>query len=472
MLAAGCSVSDPIVPNRAAKVYKAGVESIISEGNETRVFFDDNLKSHWTAGDHISLFKTTQNEEYKFEGNTGDTSGEFSAVNSGTASGSDLPADYAVYPYNSATTISTAGKISLDMPSVQEYAEGSFGLGANTMVAVTKDKEDALLTFKNVGGYLVLKLYGSGKVKSITLSGNNNEKIAGKASVNITYGGDPSVVMDASATGSITLDCGSGVELSPNSAQAKSFWFVVPPVTFSKGFTFTIKSSDGTTFTKATTKSRAVARNVMNTMEVLKIDFERGLINDSVADGNIVFADPKVKAICVANWDTNTDGEISYAEAAAVSDMESVFQNSKIDSFNELRFFGSIGTGSTFGNSTITSARLPWNLQMTWGTFMGCTSLTDVELPDALLEIGIYTFKGCSKLSSIVVPRNVKKIDSQAFSDCQNLKSITLLPETPPSIQGFDSSVTCDFYVSAASLATYKADAKWSVYSDRIKPIS
>ena len=38
-------------------------------------------------------------------------------------------------------------------------------------------------------------------------------------------------------------------------------------------------------------------------------------------NGNIVFADPNVKALCVANWDTDGDKELSYAEAAAVTDV-------------------------------------------------------------------------------------------------------------------------------------------------------
>ncbi len=32
---------------------------------------------------------------------------------------------------------------------------------------------------------------------------------------------------------------------------------------------------------------------------------------------NITFADANVKALCVANWDTDKDGELSMEEAAA-----------------------------------------------------------------------------------------------------------------------------------------------------------
>ena len=55
---------------------------------------------------------------------------------------------------------------------------------------------------------------------------------------------------------------------------------------------------------------------------------------------NINFADDNVKALCVANWDTNHDGELSYEEAAAVTDIGQVFRNnSSITSFDEFEYF-------------------------------------------------------------------------------------------------------------------------------------
>ena len=49
----------------------------------------------------------------------------------------------------------------------------------------------------------------------------------------------------------------------------------------------------------------------------------------------ISFADATVKSLCVANWDTNGDGEISYTEAAAVKNIGIVFRYKAITSFNE-----------------------------------------------------------------------------------------------------------------------------------------
>ena len=55
---------------------------------------------------------------------------------------------------------------------------------------------------------------------------------------------------------------------------------------------------------------------------------------DPPAEGIIQFKDPAVKALCVANWDRNGDGELSVAEAADVMDLGRVFESSDIVSFN------------------------------------------------------------------------------------------------------------------------------------------
>jgi hypothetical protein len=69
-----------------------------------------------------------------------------------------------------------------------------------------------------------------------------------------------------------------------------------------------------------------------------------------IEDQIITFADATVKALCVAKWDTNGDGELSQIEAMAVKDLGDTFcGNSTITTFNELQYFTgltSIGKGS------------------------------------------------------------------------------------------------------------------------------
>ena len=43
----------------------------------------------------------------------------------------------------------------------------------------------------------------------------------------------------------------------------------------------------------------------------------------SAQEETIQFADAAVKSLCVSAWDTDGDGELSYAEAAAVTDRAS-----------------------------------------------------------------------------------------------------------------------------------------------------
>lgn len=64
-------------------------------------------------------------------------------------------------------------------------------------------------------------------------------------------------------------------------------------------------------------------------------------------------------------------------------------------------------------NSTLTKFENSEN--SIYGTFCDCTSLTKVELPLALTEIGSGTFYGCTSLSEIVIPDAVERIGQSAF---------------------------------------------------------
>ena len=53
--------------------------------------------------------------------------------------------------------------------------------------------------------------------------------------------------------------------------------------------------------------------------------------------------------------------------------------------------------------------------------FMGCTSLTSIEIPDSVTSIGFVTFGLCASLISITIPVSVTSIDSGAFVGCSSL---------------------------------------------------
>ena len=136
---------------------------------------------------------------------------------------------------------------------------------------------------------------------------------------------------------------------------------------------------------------------------------------------NISFADPNVKAVCIENWDTDGNGILSYAEAAAVSSLGEVFRNNKvITSFNELQYF----TGLT---------------EISANAFSECAELTSVVIPDNVTRIGEGAFWCNRKLTSVNIPKNVKSIEFGTFYSCHSLRSVTLP-------QGLESIANWAFY--------------------------
>lgn len=147
---------------------------------------------------------------------------------------------------------------------------------------------------------------------------------------------------------------------------------------------------------------------------------------------NIQFEDLQVKAICCKNWDTNNDGELSYAEAAAVTDIGTIFQgNTNIIAFTEFRYFTGITnlTTSAFKDCVnLWKIVLPDNLTtIGLSAFESCIALTSIKLPERLTSIGSRTFYGCENLaSSITIPNGITKINDYLFYRCVKLPNVIL----------------------------------------------
>ena len=328
------SCAKDIAPEKEeTPVFKAGFES----GFETKTYLNESLLNRWNADDRVSIVVgNTYNQQYKFEGKTGANSGSFSQIgNPGFFSGSKLEANYSVYPYSGNTSISEDGVVSFEFPSEQSYEPNSFGIGANTMFAVTENTSDYFLLFKNACGYLKVSLYGDATIKSVSVRSNGGEVIAGEGAVTATNTEVPSVAMSASGGDMITIDCGEGVQLGTTSETATDFYFVIPPVKFSQGITITAVGLDDTVFAKSTKASFSILRNKIQNLPAVKYE--------GVPKGNITFADANFKAYCVEKFDTNGDGEISYAEAAVVNMIQCSW-NGDISSMDGIQYFTALDT--------------------------------------------------------------------------------------------------------------------------------
>lgn len=160
--------------------------------------------------------------------------------------------------------------------------------------------------------------------------------------------------------------------------------------------------------------------------------------------GIIVFADENVKKKLVRKFDTDGDGELSYAEAASVTsgdDLKAAFGAVKTyQSFDEFQYFTGITAipDNMFAGWELTSIKLPENItSLGERMFEGCTKLTTITLPSKLESIRGRAFYGWTGLKSIIIPSNIKSIGSDAFRGCTALSSITI----PNNVTSLDWSV-------------------------------
>lgn len=408
LLAASCSQQElestqPMTTSR--EVFYAQMED--APGKETRVFADEMLRVLWDEDDHISIFnKNTAGMEYRFTGMTGDNAGTFHQVGQGNAgSGNAMELVYAVYPYREGTTASSDGILSITLPNEQRYREGTFGLGDNTMVSCSIDNR---LLFKNLCGYLMLKFYGENvSISSISLMGNKGEPLAGTATVTTSVDGSPALTLGAGATSEITLAFDNPVTLGTTAETASVFWLVVPPTSFDKGVTVTVKDELGGVFRKTTTNSLRIDRNnlvKMSAVDVRTEDLSKRVLHYTSTDGKPVSP--------------------NAPEAFGVNIVSNEYAG---------------------GQGTL--------------TFDGNVS-----------SIGAHAFENCLTLAGITIPEYVTSIGESALAGCTGLESITTVSDTPATGASamFDNTNDCPILVPLKSTNSYRTAEFWSQYADRI----
>lgn len=157
-----------------------------------------------------------------------------------------------------------------------------------------------------------------------------------------------------------------------------------------------------------------------------------------------------MKAICVQNWDTNGDGELSEAEAAAVTTLGEVFKdNRNITLFNEFQYFTGLTSIGDYA-------------------FYGCSELISLVIPNSVTYIGYLAFNGCNNLPFITIPKSVSDIDDYAFNGGF---SINVENSTPFAItsKAFSWRQWCTLHVPAGSKAAYQAADYWKEFMEIVE---
>jgi len=439
----GCSqeelLEDQPTPSEE-KVFTTSIES-----SESRTYIENDYSLRWTEDDRISLFNgNTLMRQYKFNGKTGDNSGTFSIIDKPFGTGEILSANYAIYPYISDTKITDVGVINTTLPAKQSYVPNSFGLGDNTMVAVTHNIHDTFLNFKNVCGCLKLQLYGDDvTIKSITLTGNNKEPLAGKANIMVEYGKAPTIFMDNQASTAITLDCSEeGVNLGSTKETATTFWIVLPPTTFKEGLTITVKDINGNTFIQKTSKRIEINRNVILPMAAFEVEIPYPYLTFTANEQQTLRMTKAVETLeySVNNSEWTALGTKTVSFGGELGALQLRGNN----------LYGTSGSTIKFGNATHVSCKGDIRTLLNYkkynkvdtgnakftSLFSNCTSLvTAPSLPATELaeECYAYMFSGCTALTvapNLPATELSKQCYDSMFFGCKALTSAPIILAT------------------------------------------
>ena len=263
---AACQVEEPTASLKSEDVLSAKIEQ--SEMTKTVLAQNNNIL--WSENDQVVGFmKSSYGHRYQIDpGFAGKTYADFTKVS--TSDGDKLSAgvewDHNVvyYPYSETVSCVKAEKgytLGIELPAEQTYVVESFSNNLFPMVAVSEGND---ITFNNVCGALMIQLMGIQQVKSIKVEGNNNEILAGAATVSAIAGQKPAITMNSTTATAVTLNCGEGVQLNTNTPV--EFIITLPPVEFTNGFTVTVTDASNTEYTIEAKKANTVERSKLLVM--------------------------------------------------------------------------------------------------------------------------------------------------------------------------------------------------------------
>jgi hypothetical protein len=182
---------------------------------------------------------------------------------------------------------------------------------------------------------------------------------------------------------------------------------------------------------------------------------------------NITFADAGVKALCVTNWDTDKDLELSFDEAASVSSLGQVFrEKSGIVSFDELQYF----TGLTaiddyaFYKSSLQKVTLPATVTAIGQYAFSQSAISgELRVPGTVKNIGNYAYDLCRQMTSIVLEEGVETVGWHCFSG--PIKTLSL-----PASLTYMKSMAVNPYVSTTSSGFVMPEGELTILSHSLQP--
>ena len=214
---------------------------------------------HWTEGDAVAVFdKLNYKNEFPSVAVNGSSARFEGQVENGTTE------FYAVYPFSSALS-SDSSNLYVNLPSDQTPVAGTFAEEMNVSVAAGSrtpgEPEVAGLRFRNVCGLIYFTVPARLNAVSEVVFKAENRALAGQ----LTIAKSDATTVAAVSSGS------NSVKMTGDFAAGSTFYFVVAPGEV-KGFSITVKTKNGATYTNSSVKSFALASGAMKNLGT--IDFK------------------------------------------------------------------------------------------------------------------------------------------------------------------------------------------------------
>lgn len=201
-----------------------------TQPQQKNVIDNDSFQTSWTSGDAINVFFGPVNSRFvtSESGDVAQFKGSIDVVTGGGEGLTDDTSLWGVYPYNASNTCD-GNTITLTLPATQSPAENTFANGLFPQIARSRN---FYMTFYNLCGCIRFTV-SNPDIKTVTLSGNNNEPLAGK--VRATMDKVPVVEDVIFPETKLTMNAPDGGYFKPG----VNYYFVLVPTTFSNGLTMT-----------------------------------------------------------------------------------------------------------------------------------------------------------------------------------------------------------------------------------------
>ncbi|MCR5752054.1 MAG: leucine-rich repeat domain-containing protein [Kiritimatiellae bacterium] len=105
--------------------------------------------------------------------------------------------------------------------------------------------------------------------------------------------------------------------------------------------------------------------------------------------------------------------------------------------------------------------------------FSGCSGIKTVEMPDSVTEVGVKAFYNCSSLKTLKLSESLATIAKSVFEGCTSLKTVTL----PDSVQKIESHAFAEMERARATNLEHVADVAADAFKDtgssdpEVKPV-